>query len=154
MIEVEVAITDLSEEQQDHFGDQIEWWDTETHALYTADAAGLDEANASPAIRITFQGFYDEEEDDFAGSTVFTRSIDEDEKPTPFSERQAEMRVPDPRTLRTGSRALSLERGSLLDIILRLKEIRPRMWEDTIGALETQMLPPIQSLASAAFLKV
>jgi hypothetical protein len=39
------------------------------------------------------------------------------------------------RSLRTGSRALSLEHGSLLDIILRLKEIRPQMWEGTIGTL-------------------
>ena len=39
------------------------------------------------------------------------------------------------RSLRTGSRALSLERGSLLDIILRLKEVRPQMWEDTISTL-------------------
>src|SRR5260363_133532 len=39
------------------------------------------------------------------------------------------------RSLRTGSRALSLERGSLLDIILRLEEVRPQMWEDTISML-------------------
>jgi len=39
------------------------------------------------------------------------------------------------RSLRTGSRALSLERGSLLDIILRLREVRPQMWEDTIARL-------------------
>jgi putative ATP-dependent endonuclease of the OLD family len=35
------------------------------------------------------------------------------------------------------SRALSLERGSLLDIILRLKEIRPKMWEATLSGLRT-----------------
>src|SRR5262249_22148151 len=34
------------------------------------------------------------------------------------------------------SRALSLEHGSLLDIVLRLKEIRPQMWEDTISTLQ------------------
>ena len=34
-----------------------------------------------------------------------------------------------------GRRALSLEHGSLLDIILRLKEIRPQMWETTISGL-------------------
>ena len=39
------------------------------------------------------------------------------------------------RSLRTGSRALSLERGSLLDVILRLKEVRPQMWEGTISTL-------------------
>ncbi|MGD9249261.1 MAG: hypothetical protein PVI60_14950 [Desulfobacteraceae bacterium] len=37
--------------------------------------------------------------------------------------------------MRTGSRALSLEHGSLLDIILRLKEIRPQMRESTINGL-------------------
>ncbi|MBP2450071.1 ATP-dependent nuclease [Rhizobium leguminosarum] len=138
MIEVEVTISNLSVEQQDHFGEQIEWWDIGTNALYIGDAAGLDDAKALPAIRVTFQGFYNEDEDDFAGNSVFTRSIDEDEKPTPFSKRDKQkcgfLYL---RTLRTGSRALSLERGSLLDIILRLKEIRPRMWEDTIGALKT-----------------
>jgi hypothetical protein len=43
--------------------------------------------------------------------------------------------TPHLRSLRTGSRALSLEHGSLLDIILRLKEIRPQMWEGTIKTL-------------------
>jgi putative ATP-dependent endonuclease of OLD family len=39
------------------------------------------------------------------------------------------------RSIRTATRALSLEHGSLLDIILRVKEIRPQMWEKTIGQL-------------------
>ena len=135
-IQIDATITDLSEEQQDHFGEQIEWWDSDTNALFAGDAAELDEANATAAIRVTFRGHYDEEEDDFAGSTVFTRSISEDERPTTFSKRDKQrcgfLYL---RTQRTGSRALSLERGSLLDIILRLKEVRPRMWEDTIQAL-------------------
>src|SRR6185295_5369277 len=38
-----------------------------------------------------------------------------------------------------GSRALSLERGSLLDTILRLKEIRLQMWEQVLGQL--RLLP-------------
>lgn len=46
------------------------------------------------------------------------------------------MRILYLRTLRTGSRALSLERGSLLDIILQLKEIKPQMWESVIEQLE------------------
>src|SRR5690606_27284399 len=39
------------------------------------------------------------------------------------------------RALRTGSRALSLERGSLLDIILRTKGIRTALWAKTIAKL-------------------
>ena len=136
VIQIDVTITDLSEEQQDHFGEQIEWWDSDTNALFSGEVAELDQANATAAIRVTFRGYYDEDEDDFAGSTLFTRSIEEDEKPTPFSKKDKQkcgfLYL---RTQRTGSRALSLERGSLLDIILRLKEVRPRMWEDTIQAL-------------------
>ena len=39
------------------------------------------------------------------------------------------------RAVRTGSRALSLERGSLLDIILRLGNIRTGLWEEAIKRL-------------------
>jgi putative ATP-dependent endonuclease of OLD family len=46
------------------------------------------------------------------------------------------------RTLRTGSRALSLERGSLLDIILRLQGVRTGLWENSIKRLR-ELNPPI-----------
>jgi putative ATP-dependent endonuclease of OLD family len=49
-IQIDVTITDLSEEQQDHFGDQIEWWDSDTNALFAGEAAELDQANATAAI--------------------------------------------------------------------------------------------------------
>ena len=39
------------------------------------------------------------------------------------------------RALRTGSRALSMERGSLLDIILRTYEVRTKMWEGLLDKL-------------------
>jgi putative ATP-dependent endonuclease of OLD family len=69
MIQIDVTITDLSDDQKDHFGEQIEWWDSDTNALFAGGAAALDKANATAAIRVTFRGYYDEEEDDFVGST-------------------------------------------------------------------------------------
>ncbi len=39
------------------------------------------------------------------------------------------------RALRTGSRALSLERGSLLDVLLRLQNVRTGLWEKAIERL-------------------
>lgn len=135
-IEVEVTVTDLTEDQEDHFGDHLEFWDTALSELYTGDADALDEANVASAIRVTFLGQYDEDEDDFTGRTVFSRSLVEDERPAPFTKRDKHVcGFLYLRTLRTGSRALSLEHGSLLDLILRLKELRPRMWEETIGHL-------------------
>jgi putative ATP-dependent endonuclease of OLD family len=136
-IEVEVMITDLSEEQLARFGGSIEWLNTVDGTLFEeANPAGIDATTVAAALRVTFIGQYDADEDDFVGTTYFTRSLSEDDTPTPFRKTDKQYcGFLFLRSLRTGSRALSLEHGSLLDIILRLKEIRPRMWEDTLGEL-------------------
>ncbi len=136
-IDIEVTVVDLTEEQRAKFGDYIEFWDTTVGALYTeANPAGIDPANITEAIRLTFHGWYDPEEDDFEGKTYYTRSLTEDDRPELFSKKDKQVcGFLYLRSLRTGSRALSLERGSLLDIILRLKEVRPQMWEDTLSTL-------------------
>ena len=136
-IEIEVTVTDLSEEQKARFGDFLEFWDSTTDAFYDQpDPAGVDPAHVAEALRVTFHGWYDPEEDDFEGRTYFSRSLSEGGSPAPFSKKDKQIcGFLYLRSLRTGSRALSLERGSLLDIILRLKEVRPQMWEDTLGTL-------------------
>ncbi len=138
-IEIEVTITDLTEEQRSKFGHNAEFWDTGTDSFYTeANPEGVDAASITEALRVTFIGCYDAEEDDFEGRTYFTRSLTEDDKPTIFSKKDKQIcGFLYLRSLRTGSRALSLERGSLLDIILRLKEVRPHMWEDMISTLSS-----------------
>lgn len=136
-ITVEVTIVDLSEEQSARFGGNIEWINIETGKLFTeANPAGVDASNIQAALRVTFIGSYDPEEDDFSGNTYFSRSLTEGERPEPFTKRDKQYcGFLFLRSIRTGSRALSLEHGSLLDIILRLKEIRPQMWESTISTL-------------------
>lgn len=136
-IRVEATIVDLTDEQKSRFGDHIEFWDTKSGDIYDEpNPEGVDGANIVEAVRITFVGKYEPEEDDFEGKTYFTQSLISGEKPSQFYKRDKQLcGFLYLRTVRTGSRALSLERGSLLDIILRLKEIRPRMWEDTIGNL-------------------
>lgn len=136
-IAIEVAISDLSEEQKAKFGDYIEFWDAATDTFYEeTDPAGVDAAHITEALRVTFHGWYDPEEDDFEGRTYFTRSLTESDNPVPFSRKDKQVcGFLYLRSLRTGTRALSLERGSLLDIILRLKEVRPQMWEGTITTL-------------------
>lgn len=133
-ISIEVTITNLSIEQRRHFIDYIEWWCKDEKELHTSRLAGsVDADSIEPALRISFIGGYEPEEDDFVGNTFFSRSIEESDKPTPFCKKDKQMcGFLYLRSLRTGSRALSLERGSLLDIILRIKEIRPQMWEKTI----------------------
>jgi putative ATP-dependent endonuclease of OLD family len=87
-IVITATVTGLSEEQQSYFGGHIEWWDTAKNGLYEApDAAGLDSAPTVPALRVTFIGEYNAEEDDFDGKTYYTRSLDESDTPDGFSKR-------------------------------------------------------------------
>jgi len=136
-ITVEVTIIGLSDEQEARFGGQVEWLNVKTGNFFTdANPAGVDAADIVAALRVTFIGAYDPDEDDFTGNTFYSRSLTEGDKPEPFSKKDKQhCGFLFLRSLRTGSRALSLEHGSLLDIILRLKEIRPQMWEGTIGTL-------------------
>lgn len=136
-IVIEVVIADLTEEQKGKFGDYVEFWDSTADKFYDApNPVGVDAVFITDALRVTFHGWYDAEEDDFEGATYFTRSLTESDKPDFFTRKHKQLcGFLYLRAVRTGSRALSLERGSLLDIILRLKEVRPLMWEDTLENL-------------------
>ena len=138
-IRAEATVTHLSAEQKAHFKDYIEWWNPVDREFYTTPSVeGVDSGEITEALRVAFIGRYDVEEDDFDGRTFFARSLEESDNPQPFTRRDKQycgfLYL---RSLRTGRRALSLEHGSLLDIILRLKEIRPQMWETTISGLTT-----------------
>ncbi|MFZ3003410.1 MAG: AAA family ATPase [Undibacterium umbellatum] len=136
-IEIVATITELSEEQIARFGDYIEFWDmTQNSMCQPNDITSIDADHIKHAIRVTFHGWYDSDEDDFEAKTYFSRSLEESDKPVLFTRKDKQIcGFLYLRTIRTGSRALSLERGSLLDIILRLKELRPQMWEKTIEAV-------------------
>lgn len=132
-VEIVVTVTDLTEEQKARFGNYPEYWCINKKQLVEK----LDEVDLPSkveALRFAFIGEYDPEEDDFKGKTYFARDLDENPaSPKEFTKKDKQFfGFLYLRSIRTGNRALSLERGSLLDIILRLKEIRPKMWEDTI----------------------
>lgn len=137
-ITVEVVIIGLNDEQLVHFGNHIEWWDTNSKSLLEGPPAKrTDSDNVIPALRLRFIGSYDVEEDDFIGQTYFSETLREGSQPEPVRARdKRKCGFLYLRTLRTGSRALSLERGSLLDIILQLKELRPQMWENVLSQLK------------------
>jgi putative ATP-dependent endonuclease of OLD family len=137
-LSVEVIVADLNDEQLRHFREHLEWWDTNAKTLLAGPPVeGIDAAGVGPALRVFFRGAYDSEEDDFLGNTFFSLPA-----PIGAGEHQT-FRASDKRkcgflylrTVRTGSRALSLERGSLLDVILRLQESRLKMWEELLRSL-------------------
>ena len=136
-IKIELVVIDLNEEQLRHFRNNLEWWNLKKNKIKdTPPAKATDEPKHVPCLRVRFEGRYDKDEDDFQGKTYFCSPELEDSEFNRFGTRDKRLcGFIYLRTLRTGSRALSLEKGSLLDIILKLKEIRPQMWEDILGQL-------------------
>ena len=149
-IELEVVLTDLTADLETKFRAHREYWNAEANTLLDENSEPEDTEldHVIPALRIKFEGLYDTEEDEFTAETYFASPPPEDDANRARVSRPAKRSFGFIylRALRTGSRALSLERGSLLDIILRLKDDdRSAMWEQTLNALES-LDPPIDSI--------
>lgn len=152
-IRIEAILVDLSEEAMRRFGGHLRRWDDQTGTYIDEAANALDQAdapNTTWALPLLFIGRYDREEDDFFGNTFFDHPIEEvntlDEETEvklgqgrdPFT--RAHKRLCGfvfLRTLRTGSRALSLQKGALLDSVLKLGGAgAAEMWQDTLARLK------------------
>ncbi|MDP9955039.1 putative ATP-dependent endonuclease of OLD family [Epilithonimonas hungarica] len=138
-IQIEVILTDLEDEQKRRFNANLEFWDNEKCCLLdTGEIENVDNEEVFEALRVKFIGRYDIDEDDFIGETFFSSTETQNGTLSKFSKSdKRECGFLYLRALRTGSRALSMERGSLLDIILRIKELRPKMWESLLEELRT-----------------
>jgi putative ATP-dependent endonuclease of OLD family len=137
-IVTEVVIAGLDQQHCDKFRNNLEFWRKADRTLIGpggANAAG--QADVEPAVRIRFEGAYDADADDFSAKSWF--AIPRGDDGTPLSECRSrdkrEFGFLHLRALRTGTRALSLERGSLLDVILKTYEVRTRMWEGLLDRL-------------------
>lgn len=156
-LRIEVVLIELSEEINHKCGGNIEFWHVKDKRIL--GAGEIDAANPPdvvPCLRIETIGKYDPDEDEFVAKSYFSHSPDAQDGeltsvPKPIKRLFGFLYL---RTLRTGSRALSLERGSLLDIILRAKGVRTSLWEKTIGRLRgldieadaTEIAPVLRSV--------
>ncbi|MCC6573853.1 MAG: AAA family ATPase [Planctomycetes bacterium] len=137
-IEVELVVSDLDETQKRRFRDHLEFWDVESNALVGGPPEATSNKNVTPVLRVRFDGHYDKDEDDFAANTYFSSPVDDRDQRTQFGPKdKRECGFLFLRTLRTGYRALSLERGSLLDMILKLEGKTLNMWEAVLTELRT-----------------
>lgn len=134
---VEVILIDLSDEQKRHFREHLEWWNTTTNKLLDAPPPEQTAAkDVGAALRVQFVGRYDPEDDDFVAKTYFQSPPRDEENRIEYRSRDKRMcGFLFLRPLRTGSRALSLARGSSLDIILSLKKVNLQVWEKALGEL-------------------
>jgi putative ATP-dependent endonuclease of OLD family len=151
-IRIRAVLVDLSDEAMRHFGGHIRRWDEDNLAFTDEEPGGADRADKEGvvwALPVIFIARYDRDEDDFVADTFYDHptptddELDDDEQESLGEGRQVFTRAHKRfcgfvylRALRTGSRALGLQRGSLLDTILRLGgEGSTEMWLDTLERL-------------------
>jgi putative ATP-dependent endonuclease of OLD family len=163
-VRIEAVLTDLPQEAELRFHRHLRRWDGVTRDFADQGAVGPgdgDGAQKQWALPVVFIGRYDKAEDDFVGNTFFDHPIE-----PPEDDEAAELALGAGRkwfgrehkrlcgfvflrTLRTGSRALSLQRGSLLDTVLRLGGAGlADMWQDTLERLQ-RLAPPIGDVHAA-----
>jgi putative ATP-dependent endonuclease of the OLD family len=157
-IKIDVVLLHLPEEMEKKLFSKTRPWSDAKGGFVDEDGAGPGDADGDDVVRalpLTFIGYYDRKEDDFVGATYFAHPVEElgedDERHgKPFAglslfprDWKIQCGFIYLRTLRTGRRALSLERGSLLDTILRLGDTgKESMWESTVKQLRA-LDPPI-----------
>ncbi len=137
-LRIEVILVEPGIGVQNKCGGHLEFWHVaERRLLGAGELGGANPPASVPCLRLETIGQYDPEEDEFVARTYFSRSPDapEGELTPVLRSIKREFGFLYLRAMRTGARALSLERGSLLDIILRTKGIRTTLWEKSIQQL-------------------
>jgi len=158
-IRIEALLIDLKEEAVRRFKSNLRRWNDKSGVFVDEAGEGPEAADAEGtvwALPVMFLGQYDRANDDFVGNTFFAHPVPEESE----DEEEPDARLGRGfvafhrdhkrlcgflflRALRTGRRALSLERGSLLDTILRLSPNGvAAMWIDTLKTLHN-LLPGI-----------
>ncbi|WP_231497473.1 ATP-dependent endonuclease [Methylibium sp. T29-B] len=137
-IKIEVVLTDINPEVENRCGQHLEFWHTaERRTLNEGEADAANPPLVVSCLRLETEAVYNAEEDEFEAKTCYSRSPNAE--PGELDKVSKEVKrlfgFLYLRAVRTGSRALSLERGSLLDVILRLRGSRAGLWEKAIERL-------------------
>lgn len=149
-IRIEALLTDLTPTVEKLCADYLERWHRiERRILGQGEIENVDAKDTCWCLRLMTIAKYNKEEDEFEAATYFAKAYD----PTNVDENIVRRSIKRKfgflylRALRTGSRALSLERGSLLDIILRIQSLQTGIWEHMRRRLE-YLDPPIEEGAT------
>lgn len=149
-VRIEVLLTNVTPTIEKSCANYLERWDPiERRILGEGEIDDVDNADHQWCLQLLTLARYNPEEDEFEAFTFYAAKYD--------SENEGDSRVPRAvrrcfgflylRALRTGSRALSLERGSLLDVILRIQSLQTGIWEHLRSRLMA-LDPPIEAGAT------
>jgi putative ATP-dependent endonuclease of the OLD family len=143
-IQIEAVLTDLTPEEEEIFKANLVPWDFRTNSVIErADELGDPFANASPSIRVVFEGWYDKDEDAFASKTFFLRSPEIDKEScdelTRRHKRQIGFLIY--RDFRALTRPITLEPRTLFTRLLESQEVLPRRFEQVLNRIQGTLDP-------------
>ncbi|MFD3702524.1 ATP-dependent endonuclease [Nocardia sp. NPDC058658] len=134
-VEIEVVLVDLGDAAQTRFANYTRKWSVDKRDFADRSPNSVDTADDHPwCLPLLFLGRFDPNEDDFEGNTFFANPAPVVDDLSPESSELGDGRRmfgrDDKRycgylylrTTRTGTRAMSFQRGSLLDTIVRLEQ--------------------------------
>ncbi|UUZ45004.1 AAA family ATPase [Janibacter limosus] len=164
-VEVEVVLVDLGPTAERRFSNHLRKWSEADRDFADQDPSAIDEADQNPrCLPLLFTGRFDPREDDFEGNTFFAHPTPVIDDLSPESAALGEGRRifgrDDKRhcgylylrTNRTGARAMSFQRGSLLDTIVRLEDrATGELWERARTALADLDLREASKLDSVLY---
>jgi putative ATP-dependent endonuclease of OLD family len=148
-VRIEVVLTDLSAEARRRFAGHLRPWSAGTNDFAEpASDDGGELADEEWCLPVVFLGRFSPDDDDFEGNTFFAhpQRADGDYDPDELGRGLAPFRREDKRycgflylrAYRTGSRALSFGRGSLIDTIVRLESDEAgSLWTSAVDALDS-----------------
>ncbi|MEU3233421.1 ATP-dependent nuclease [Nocardiopsis alba] len=148
-IEIEVVLVGLDSTAETRFGNHLRKWSESDRDFADQEPNTVDAADQNPwCLPLLFLGRFDPNEDDFEGNTFFAHPapvIDDLSLDSATLGEGRRIFTRDDkrycgylylRTNRTGTRALSFQRGSLLDTIVRLEDqATGELWERARTAL-------------------
>lgn len=149
-IKIEALLTELTPSIEKLCAEHLERWDKiNKRILRSGEIEKVDSENTCWCLRVLTIARYNKEEDEFEAATYYGKSYDPTNEAEHIIRRSIKRKFGFIylRALRTGSRALSLERGSLLDIILRVQSLQTGIWEHMRRRLEA-LDPPIEEGAA------
>lgn len=143
-IYIEVIITDLDATDEDRFRDQLVPWRENEGLVVESTEEGHDPfKDAKTAIRIFFEGWFDEAEDDFLYDTFFLphEGLSREECARVNREHKRQIGFLIYRDFRALSRPITLDPENLFSRLLSSQDVKPRHFETMLDGIADALDP-------------
>jgi putative ATP-dependent endonuclease of OLD family len=154
-IRIELVLAGMTKDDEDFFRENLVPWRAETQEVIESVDEGADPfANAVPAIRVVFEGWYDSEEDEFDSATYFLResSLSREDCPAFTKQQKRHIGFLIYRDFRALTRPITLEYGNLFNTLLQSQQVQPKHFEEALKGVRSALNPMAQEPDFAALL--